>query len=501
MKKNLIKFTKVAWLMIMAFALITTSCKKDDDDDDPETPPVIVLDGVYIKGAGTALAEFDSKGMMQITRNEVMNGAYNEGTIQEDDRPQLLEMFIAIKGGADGFNIVTVEGSTHTTLGPGADFAEVTELDNDEPKDGLWRGAAVATDAKFTVAEDGMYHVVFDTELMKVAIAKVNWGVIGGATPGGWGDNTPFTASAFDLNAMTFEIASVTMLENEWKFRYSNGWKIILDADFDLGNGNAGVKVNSNFGGAFDALVPGGDNIANATYANYKITMSWALGSPMTATYEWESDGEPLAEYPEEMFMIGDGVGDWDWANTDLPMVPVHSNPHVFWKVIWINEAGGFKFCEKKEWGLDFGKEGEATDGVYAKGADNVDVPGTAGYYMVVVNLLTETIEVNPALVYGIGDAFGSWDAAQEAALFTVDNDNEVIVSPAFVADAELRIHVAASTLTNADGNAVDWWQAEFTALNGVIEYRGTGDDQDRLPVTTGQVIKLNFKTGTAVVE
>jgi len=70
-KNNLIKFSKVAWLMIMAFALMTTSCKKDDDDPTGGDDPVIVLDGVYVKGAGTALSDFDTKGQMKITRNEV----------------------------------------------------------------------------------------------------------------------------------------------------------------------------------------------------------------------------------------------------------------------------------------------------------------------------------------------------------------------------------------------------------------------------------------------
>ncbi|OYT15316.1 MAG: hypothetical protein B7C24_13645, partial [Bacteroidetes bacterium 4572_77] len=83
-----------------------------------------------------------------------------------------------------------------------------------------------------------------------MVLAKVNWGIIGGATPGGWGENTVFEAPAFDLNTMTYTIASVPLTEDTWKFRYSNGWKIILDADFDLGDGNVGIKVNSNYGGA-----------------------------------------------------------------------------------------------------------------------------------------------------------------------------------------------------------------------------------------------------------
>jgi hypothetical protein len=45
---------------------------------------------------------------------------------------------------------------------------------------------------------------------------------------------------------MDFVVDEVTMLENEYKFRYSNGWKIILDTELDLGEGKTGVKVNTN---------------------------------------------------------------------------------------------------------------------------------------------------------------------------------------------------------------------------------------------------------------
>ena len=120
---------------------------------------------------------------------------------------------------------------------------------------------------------------------------------------------------------------------------------------------------------------------------------------------------------------------------------------------------------------------------------------------MVVVNLVDETIEVNDPKVYGIGDAFGTWDGAQAANLFTVDNTAKTMTSPAFTADGNLRMHVSASTLTNAEGNAIDWWQAEFNVIGGNIEYRGTGGDQAAVPVTQGQTVTLDFTTETGTIE
>lgn len=484
MKKNIFKLT---WLLVASMLLFTTACK-DDDDDDPT--PVVVEDGMYVKGAGTALADFDIRGLLKSTRNEVT----------QENRSELLEIYIAVKGGSEGFNIVTVSGTEQVSYGPGADFAMVAEadLDVDEPKAGLWKGSVTQTETPFTVTEDGLYHFVYDTELMVGAIAKVEWGIIGGATPGGWGDNTPFEAPAFDLEAMTYTIPSVTILENEWKFRYSNGWKIILDADYDLGEGVVGIKVNSNFGGAVDALLPGGGNIANDVYANYTITLNWTLGADYTAAIVWESDAEVLPEYPEALYMIGASVGGWDWAVIDLPMIPVHSHPELFWKIVWIDAGvadAGFKFAPAREWAGDFGVTGDATDGVYAKGGDNVPDVAESGYYMVVVDLENETVEVNAPTVYMIGDAIGSWDALYADGLFAVDNTNEVVTFTGDLVAGNLRMYAAATTL------ACDWWQAEFMILNGAIEFRATGDDQEAVAVPAGNhTIDMNFRTLTGTV-
>lgn len=494
-KFNIMKnrlFNGTAILMVLAvFSLIAiNSCK------DPEPEPIPVEDGLYIRGAGTALDSLSGDGLMAKAKNEVL----------QEVRTTLYEMYIAVEAGTEGFNIVNVTGGVEEVWGPGSDFAEVSaeELDIEEPKAGLWKGSYAISETPFTVPQDGLYHVVVDTELGVMAIAKVEWGLIGGATPGGWSNDTPLEEQAFDLNTMVFNIDEVVLLENEYKFRYSGGWKIILDADYDLGGGNTGVKVNCNFGGTLIALDAGGANIVNAEYAVYAVEMTWDLEDGTSVTQTFVKEAEPLPEYPENLYMIGASIGGWDWAANGIQMIPAHSNPHLFWKIVWI-EAGvadaGVKFAPGMEWVGDFGVDGEATDGVWAKGTSNLPDVAASGYYMVVVNLLDETIEVNAPKVHGIGDAFGSWDAAQAATLFTVDNTAKTVTSPAFTADGNLRMHVAASTLTNGDGNPIDWWQAEFNVIGGNIEYRGTGGDQAAVAVTTGQTVTLDFTDETGVIE
>jgi hypothetical protein len=504
MKRNFFKsLVKISWLAV-AILTVLVSCKKDDDDD--PIPPILVEDGFYITGAGTALTELDSKGMMKATRNEVLN---DETT---DNRPELLELYIAIKGGTDGFNIVEVAGVTKNTYGPDADFAVVTEANRvtDDPKVDFWRGSYTETATKFTVPEDGLYHVVIDTEVGIVVIAPVEWGVIGGATPSGWSNSTPLPLTgAFDLNSMTFEAAEVTLLENQYKFRYSDGWKIVLDSEYDNGtiSTDKGILVNTNLGGTLTTLIPGGGNIDNATYGIYKVSMTWTLGTGNTAAVTYVREGEPLPEYPEALYMIGsaldtadsdvNGTPDgWQFELTEAPLVPVNGHPELFWKIVWLYEGQAFKLAPGLEWVGEFGKDGDPTDGVFAKGSEDVPVPDAGtGYYTVVVDWDNETIEVNPTKIYGIGDAFGGYDAAVPANLFTVDNENGVITFTDVPVAGNLRMHVSAATL------AADWWQAEFNIIEGVIEYRGTGGDQTPVPVTVGQDVTLDFKEGTGTIE
>ena len=490
-----------ASLIVLAMVAMVTmvSC-----DDDPEPDPIEVEDGLYIKGAGTALTELDGKGLMSKARNEVLN---DETTAP---RATLYEMYIAVEGGSDGFHISNVSGGVETVWGPGADFAKVLEadLDVEEPSNGLWKGSYEESATAFTVEEDGLYYVALDTELGMIVVAKVVWGLIGGATPGGWSDDTEMTAT-FDLNSMEFMVEDVTMLENDWKFRFSGGWKIILSTDTPLTGypDKTGVKVNTNLGEAVNALVAGGGNISNSEYAVYKFTMTWTLGSGHAATQVKTGEAEPLPEYYDELYIIGgalnmedsdsnDTPDGWQWELTDVQMIPVHSNPNAFWKIVWLEAAEGIKFSPAKNWDAAFGVTTDATSalGDHLIGSDNVPAPAEAGYYMVWVDTDRDSVSITTPEVYLLGDAIGTWDVPNTEGLFTVDNPNVKLTLTKDLAAAELRM----CAWHKWHG---DWWQSEFMILDGMIEFRGAGDDQERVSVVAGTTtIDLNFKEETGTI-
>jgi len=231
------------------------------------------------------------------------------------------------------------------------------------------------------------------------------------------------------------------------------------------------------------------------TSVNYQIKeqISAILGLSATPYFD-------PSVLPEELYMTGaslNGIGNggWNWNTNYAKFISVHSHPELFWTVVWLDptvQDAGVKIAPQRAWVGDFGVDGDAVDGVWKKGGNNIIVP-SAGYYTVVVDYINETVEVNEAKIYGIGDVFGSWDSSTYA--FEIDAVNKVIKYSGDVNAGELRMHVAASTLK------CDWWQAEFIILNDEIAYRGTGNDQERVAISAGTAtISLDFIHGTGSI-
>lgn len=481
--KSLRSMLKLSWLMLAMFVAFT-ACK----DDEPKPDPVLVEDGFYVFGDALAVTDYDFKGLMTATKNEV------DGS----DRSSLLDIYIAVSE-TGGFNIGKVTGGEATVYGPGDDFAEVLEEDKigDEPRGWFSRGSIVESNTQFTVSESGLYHVVYDTELNVAVVAKVEWGIIGGATPDSWSTSTPLTASAFDLNTMSFETTDLILIAGDYKFRYSNGWKIELDGEL--------VRVNTNFGGSLTDLVPGGDNITNETPGYFTVTVTWSLSNGTSASLTKTDDYTPPA-YPEAMYISGDGSA-YGWAEpgTDENAI-MHKvagggdNVGIYWKICHLAANTGFKLAATG-WGnpnLGFADVDEFdTEGLEVTDADGNMQVAESGMFIIVLDLRNDMkkISIKPAEVYGIGDAFGSWDSAVEANKFTVDNAEKTIVSPALSADGNIRMYASHSWIN-------DWWHAEFTVVDGEIEYRNdSSNDPTAVAGTTGQVITLNFDANTGSIQ
>ena len=164
-----------------------------------------------------------------------------------------------------------------------------------------------------------------------------------------------------------------------------------------------------------------------------------------------------------------------------------------YYLVTWLPGGKGFKFCSQKAWSGDFAQLTTNTGFTVVDGNCQVEADGI---YLIHISLKTSTILIEPAKLYGIGDAFGGWTEGVAANLFTVDGKTLKATVPNGFKGSEknLRIYVDSSL----EGKTA-WWTRELTVLDGKIVYR-TGDELAWPKVGKGQVVTLDFSNYTGSI-
>ncbi|HON18174.1 MAG TPA: SusF/SusE family outer membrane protein [Salinivirgaceae bacterium] len=481
------KWMKMAAMVVLA-AAITVSCK-DDDDDDNTTPPA--EDGVYLTGSATGLSGLDSYAMMQDGRTE------GEG-FSSNLRPGMFEKMMYLTTG--DLKITEKAGAQETVYGVDAAPTVFEQFNGDDVEGPVYHAAIVTNGQAVSITEAGFYHVIFYKPANHLYYVKINdWGVIGDATDLGWSGQYNMTPQTQTATECTWKADTVIIRERGGvKFRYNNGWKIkVNDTLVFFGNiGRGDNDTDYRMGGgtwSHTLFAPNGEG-------KYSIILKWRQARGWSFTSTQVGTVDPLPTYPDSLFIIGSAVGGWDWAVNGKAMIPVHSKPHLFWRIQWLEGGQEFKFSPVRDWNGDF--YGVATDTVglyaFATGGNNIIAPAQSGYYMIVVNLQTQRIAVTDPKVYLIGNTVGSGNTADPNALFTVDNANEKLTLTKDLTAGELRMY---AWFNMVNGWFTDWWQSEFIILNNQIVFRGNGPDQDRVQVNAGTTtIDLNFKTGAGSI-
>lgn len=172
-------------------------------------------------------------------------------------------------------------------------------------------------------------------------------GIIGSATPGGWGTETPMR----DNGDGTYSII-LGLISGEAKFRANNAWDVNWGAtDFPAGVGTQN-----------------GPNIP-VTAGLYLITFNWKTGEYTFA--------------PTTVGIIGDATpGGWG-ADTD--MAPDAADPAIQKLTVTLT-AGGAKFRGNHDWKYNWGASTFPTG---TGTQDGPNIPITAGTYNVTFNVNT----------------------------------------------------------------------------------------------------------------
>ena len=229
-------------------------------------------------------------------------------------------------------------------------------------------------------------------------------GVVGSATPGGWGNENILDLPFYATATTNVYVAYVTLRNGEIKFRNNNDW-------------------SENWGddGADGTLDSYGANIA-VSAGTYKIEVNF---SSMTYTMEEYSWG-----------IVGSATTN-GWGGPDMMF---HYNSFQDdWRTVVTLGDGEVKFRFNNDWAINYGDDG--ADGTMEANGANIAV--SAGHYLVTMNLNTQSYTMEVMDVWGlVGSATANgWDGPNDK--FMPDfgiNEGYYYLTGAVLADGEIKV-------------------------------------------------------------
>ena len=206
---------------------------------------------------------------------------------------------------------------------------------------------------------------------------STNLGVVGSATPGGWGNENIPDLEFYTTATTDVYVAYVTLRNGEIKFRNNNDW-----------SENWGDDGNDGTLDSYGANIP-------VSAGTYKIEVNF---SSMTYTMEAYSWGLVGSATPNQ------------WNGPDLML---HYNSYQDdWRAVVTLGEGEVKFRFNNDWGLNYGDDG--ADGSMEANGANISV--SSGHYLVSMNLNTQTYSMEQIDVWGlVGSAtVNGWDGPND---------------------------------------------------------------------------------------
>ena len=206
---------------------------------------------------------------------------------------------------------------------------------------------------------------------------STNLGVVGSATPGGWGNENIPDLKFYTTATTDVYVAYVTLRNGEIKFRNNNDW-----------SENWGDDGNDGTLDSYGANIP-------VSAGTYKIEVNF---SSMTYTMEAYSWGLVGSATPNQ------------WNGPDLTL---HYNSFQDdWRAVVTLGEGEVKFRFNNDWGLNYGDDG--ADGSMEANGANISV--SSGHYLVSMNLNTQTYSMEQVDVWGlVGSATANgWDGPND---------------------------------------------------------------------------------------
>ncbi len=394
--------------MFGIFAMVTfSSCGDDEPIIDTGADGINVGNGLYLAVNGS-----DPSSTAALVAENV--GAPDFGA-QARDGFNAGYMWLE----AGNYNVVQITDKEVTATIGGTAAAE-DDGASDCGNTSYMRVETAADGPAINVATSGLYKVSHDAMRNELIMHQItSAGLIGAATPNGWGGDTPLSGSA-TADGASFMIEDVVMRAGQWKMRFNCRWDIkrLIDPNGGLDASN-GYETFTNFGGTVDNLMPGGSNIELAEDGLYTITLDWDPRDGWSATQTRTGDAPTLSFDPTDFNwgIIGDATaGAWD-TDRDMLYKDGGMGVHNWYGVVTLAADGQFKLRANDAWDLNLGG-GLAPDGVstvLANGGDNLANPGAGSYYIVLTTsddgtTWSATMTDLGWSIIGEGGPAGSWD-------------------------------------------------------------------------------------------
>ncbi len=259
--------------------------------------------------------------------------------------------------------------------------------------------------APWAVASSGLYKVTFDQTTSEVVMVPImSAGIIGSATEGGWGTDTPLAGSV-TADGGSWSATEVILRSGEWKLRFNCRWNLDRRKDPAAGFGfDNGYQLFTNFGGTADNLATGNDqpNIPQTEDGKYTIVLDWTADDGFTMTVTRTGDAPVITFVPDEhqWALTGDATPN-GWANDDPNDDPIGvdhdmnyegydagSNTYTWEMASLAFVPGGFKFRANDKWDENMGWGGNLTlmgdISDFSDDGGNIKV-GTAATYQIVL--------------------------------------------------------------------------------------------------------------------
>ena len=400
------------------------------------------VDMVQINPAANTVVSLSTNSVVLVEDNATENAVTVSWTLPDFNFDAAPSYTIMIDIGGGDFSAAQL-------ISVGSDYSydfTVSELNNKLLSLGLSPNEEAVVDFKVKTTLSSYQEMLSEsvsltvTPYSSILDLSTNIGVVGSATPGGWGNpdipDLPFYTTA----TADVYVAYVTLGNGEIKFRKDNLW-------------------TENYGdtGADGTLEANGDNIP-VSAGSYMITLNM---SNLTYTIE-----------PFTWGLVGSATTN-GWDGPDM-MLNYNSFGDDWRTVVSLND-GEVKFRFNNDWGLNYGDSG--ADGSLENGGDNIAI--SAGNYLVVFNPITLTYSFEEMDVWGlVGSATANgWDGPNQK--FVPDfgiNENHYYINGAVLNDGEIKVR-------QNDAWAINYGSTSFNSASSTNELDLNGSN---IPVTSG---------------